>query len=163
MTEHRSAPLVAARETTAESWTTKTCGYTVMLVLAGVVLLIAPGLSLHFDVTPKIVLLLCGAAFAAMLPGAYMPGVYKLFADRLGRIFLLLLAAQFLSLVVSTMISDQLALSLTGSTWRRLGLLSHVALLLFTFVTSGWLANRPQRLMHLLRGVALAGMAAALS
>ena len=162
MTEHRSASFVAARETTAESWTTKTCGCTVMLVLAGVALLIAPGVSLHFDVTPKIVLLLCGAAFAAMLPGAYMPGVYKLLADRRGRVFFLLLAALFLSLTVSTTNSDQPVLSLTGSTWRRFGLLSHAGLLLFTFVTAGWLAGRPQRLIYLLRGMALTGMAAAL-
>jgi O-antigen ligase len=162
MTEHRSAPFVAAQETTGESWIGKTCGWAVMLVLAGVPLLIAPGVSLYFDVTPKIVLLLCGASLAAMLPGAYLPGVRKLIADRSGRIFLLLLAAQSLSLAVSTTISDQPALSLTGSTWRRLGLLSHAGLLLFTLVTAGWLAGHRQRLMYLLRGVALTGAAVAL-
>lgn len=162
MTEHRSAPFLAVRDTTQSRWADSVCGTVIMIVLAGVPLLIAPGFSLYFDVTPKIVLLLCGAGLAAMLPGAYLPGVQKLIANRHGRIFLLLLVTQGLSLAVSSIFSEQPALSLTGSTWRRLGLLSHSGLLLFTFVTAGWLAGQQQRLTYLLRGLALTGGVVAL-
>ncbi len=162
MTGHRSAAPIIPGTAPGASATANACGGVVVLVLAGVPLLITPGLSLHFDVTPKVVLLLVGVSFAAMLTAAYLPGIRKLIDDRRGRMFLSLLALQAVSLAVSTMLSDQAALSLTGSTWRRLGLVSHGGLLVFTLVTAGWLAGHPRRLMFLLRGVALGGGAVAL-
>ncbi len=79
-------------------------------------LLILPGVFFHYDVTPKSAAVLLGAALALRRFGP------------LGAVDGLL-AAQALSLAISTVFSTDPALSLAGSNWRGLGLATHIALL----------------------------------
>ena len=132
-----------------------------VLVLCGVPLLIAPGVSFHYDVTPKAVVLLLGAGAILLLPGAWRAGFHGLLQDAVGRLFLMLIAAQVISLAVSTMLSADPALSYAGSNWRRLGLVTHGALLVFVLGVACRLGARPAELKLLLRAMTVAGTLAA--
>ena len=107
------------------------------------ILAITPGLLFHFDVTPKVTILLLGVA-VVLIPAARPRS----------RWVTILLAAQFASLAFSTIFSTDPALSIGGTNWRRMGLISHGALLLFALIA----AARPQSLQLL----SVAGIAVAL-
>jgi len=128
------------------------------LVILTVPLLILPGLSFYFDVTPKLAVLLGGASLALLLAeAAPMP------LSRTARWFRLLLAAQALSLLLSTAVSTNRALSITGTNWRRFGLVAQLSLLAFVWLVSRSLARDPAAgVLRILRLVAAAGVAAAL-
>jgi O-antigen ligase len=120
-------------------------------------LILAPQLLLFYDVTPKIFVLLAGAAIALLLglrePPAQSPAL---------RIFGILLGAQAAWLVVATLLSKDPALSFGGGGWRRFGLVSQVAVLLLAWIVAQHTAGRPDRVRHLLRAIAAAGILAAL-
>src|SRR5229473_6448654 len=124
-------------------------------------LAIARLLLFYFDGTPKVVLLVCGAALA-LLMGPGRAAWKALLARPAGRWFCGLLAAQVLSLIVSSALSVAPALSLHGGTWRRFGLLSQIALLLFALISAAWLSEDRSRLAPLLRAIAASGVVAAL-
>ena len=125
-------------------------------ILALLPLTLAPGLLFYYDITPRIVVLLTGTAIGMMLPRreaqARSPEL---------RIFGMLLMAQGASLAVSTALSSDVALSLGGSMWRRFGLISQVAMLLFAWFTAQYAAGDAGRVRHLMRAIALAGIPAA--
>src|SRR5262245_58115313 len=99
------------------------------LIAALVPLAIAPALTFYFDVTPKIVILVLGVALASIFAFRYFPHLWT----SPGRVWFLALAAvQWVSLVVATMLSTNPSLSVGGSTWRRFGLITQTALLLFS-------------------------------
>jgi O-antigen ligase len=123
------------------------------LVVALVPLIIAPGLLFYFDVTPKVALLLMGVA--AALPW-FSP--CKLTARREGRWLCLLLGAQAVSLIFSTVLSTRARLSVFGTNWRRFGLITQLALLLFTLLAAAELAGDRRRLRWYLRAVATAAI-----
>ena len=56
-------------------------GTTLLTVLVAVPLLIAPGVSFHFDVTPKVVVLLLGAAGGLLLWDGFLPGLRSMWND----------------------------------------------------------------------------------
>ncbi len=130
-------------------------------VIVGVPLVILPGFSFYFDITPKVVILLLGTAVVLPLGSAWSPGLARLLQDKRGRWFVALLAAQMLSLIVSTVFSAQPELSFAGSNWRRLGLVTHGSLLLFTLALAGWLTSGANRITHLLRVITAGGAVAA--
>ena len=80
--------------------------------------------------TPKLVIVLIGVAVALVLWRGELP------SGRMNRSFLLLLAACAASLVLSTALSTHPALSLNGGSWRRLGLVSQIAILLFAMLAA---------------------------
>jgi O-antigen ligase len=125
-------------------------------ILALLPLTLAPGLLFYYDITPKIVLLLAGTAVGLILAWREertgSPGL---------RIFQLLLIAQAASLALSTVLSTDQALSLGGSNWRRFGLLTQAALLLFVWLAAQYAAGHHQRIHLLLRVIAVAGVPAA--
>jgi len=123
------------------------------LIVALIPLVIAPGLVFYFDVTPKIALLLLGVA--ATLPW-FAPGA--LLARREGRWLALLLAVQAGSLALSTVFSSRAELSLWGTNWRRFGLITQLALLLFTATIAADLGGSRQRLQFYLRAVVAAAI-----
>jgi O-antigen ligase len=120
-------------------------------------LILAPQLLFFYDVTPKIFVLLIGAAIALFLtlrePRAKSPAL---------RLFGILLAAQAVWLVVATAFSKDVALSFGGGGWRRFGLVSQVAVLLVAWIAAQYTAGRTDRVRHLLRAIAAAGILAAL-
>ena len=137
-------------------------GGTLLTVLAAVPLVIAPGVSFHFDVTPKVVVLLLGAAGGLLLWAGFLPGLRSMWNDPWGRLFVLLLLAQLGSLGLSTVLSPNPELSIAGSHWRRFGLVTQASLLVFTAILAGWLVAGPARIRLLLRAVTAAGAAPAL-
>jgi O-antigen ligase len=119
-------------------------------------LLILPGLLLYFDVTPKVVVVLVGTAAALLLAGR---------GSRLRapcrRAFQVLLVAQGVSLLVSTCLSVSPLLSLTGTNWRRFGLVVQCGVLLFAWLcarhlSDGQVPGSP-RVIALLRATAVSG------
>jgi O-antigen ligase len=125
-------------------------------------LLITPGALAYFDVTPKIAILLLGAALILLYPAENLRNVSAILGTRSGRWFATLLGIQWLSSALATVLSTHPALSLNGSNWRRLGLLSETGLLLFVLFAAGWLAADRKNIRTLLRASTASGALAAL-
>ncbi len=123
------------------------------LIVALVPLVIAPGLVFYFDVTPKVALLLAGVALT--LP-SFAPG--KLWARREGRWLCGMLAIQAASLILSTALSSRAGMSVFGTSWRRFGLITQFAILLFTALAAADLAGSRTQLRLYLRAIALAAL-----
>src|SRR5579884_2669943 len=86
--------------------------------VAVVPLLIAPGLTLRYDVVPRLSafeFLLCAMLLCWT---TWLPGLGNLASSAMGRAFLGLNAATAAWIVVCTAASADPALSLYGSTWR---------------------------------------------
>jgi O-antigen ligase len=122
------------------------------IALALGALILAPEQLFYFDVTPKVTVLLLAAA-ALLLGYAWRP-------LRAHRIFTVVIFSNLLSLALSTALSRNPALSLFGTNWRRFGAVEQAAVLLFAWLVSSSAAQRPERVRTILRGVALAGLAA---
>lgn len=129
----------------------------ILAILVGVPLLILPGVSFHFDITPKVIVLLCGTGVAVLFWRGYGPGLEAALTGSMVRWFVALIGTQALSLIVSTVFSTQTPLSFAGTNWRRLGLVPHLGLLMFTLVLLGWLVADRHRYVLLLRAVSVAG------
>jgi len=114
-------------------------------ILAVIALVVTPGWLFYFDVTPKVAVVLAGAA--VLLVGS------RRFAWR--GWFPVLLLLSLLSIALSTAFSRNTALSMYGTSWRRFGLVTQAAVFLFAF-----LSGRHERTT--LRGVAVASAGAAL-
>jgi len=130
----------------------------ILSAIAGLLpLILTPHLLFYYDVTPKVAVLLAGAALALPLtwrePRTCSPGL---------RILAWLLAAQAVSLALSTATSTDPALSLGGGAWRRFGLITQAAMLLFVWPAAQYTAGDSRRLLRLLRMIAAAGIPAAL-
>ncbi len=119
-------------------------------VLALAPLILAPGVLFYYDVTPKVLVALGGTAIALAAGGAVMRA-----EGRELRRLRVLLAVQAVSLTVSTLFSADPTLSVTGTGWRRFGLVAQLALLLYTALLPC------VKVSHLLRAVAASGSLAA--
>lgn len=56
----------------------------------------------------------------------------------------MLIAAQFVSLLLSTLLSDQFPLSFAGTVWRRFGLMEQTAVLVIAAAIACLAASRPE-------------------
>jgi O-antigen ligase len=127
----------AALERTSDLLTPKAArAASLPLIAALVPLVIAPGFLFYFDVTPKVVILLLGVVVA--LPW-FTP-------KREFRWLYWALSIQAGSLILSTIFSSRIELSAFGSTWRRFGLITQLAILLFTALAASDLASGRMRL-----------------
>lgn len=120
-------------------------------------IVIAPGVLFYFDVTPKLVILLIGVSAALILWRGDLP-----LKSRANRIFFLLLAAQAVVLGISTAMSVHPALSLNGGNWRRFGLLSQLAVLLFGALVAIEVATNRNRVTLYLKAIVIGGLPVAL-
>jgi O-antigen ligase len=111
------------------------------LIVVLVPLAIAPGFLFFYDVTPKVALLLLGVA--AALPW-FAPA--RLWKSREGQWLCIASAAQAVSLALSTTLSSRAGLSVFGTNWRRFGLITQLALLLFTVLAAADIAGGRLRL-----------------
>lgn len=123
------------------------------LLLALVPLSIAPGWLFYFDVTPKIVILLLGTAVA--FPWFIMR------SGRKGQIrsgqFAVLIAVLWASLLLSTIASSNPVLSLGGTSWRRLGLVTWTAILALSYIAYAHFQDKPREIQTVLRAVVVSG------
>src|ERR1700730_1308668 len=113
----------------------------VPLVVALAPLLITPKLLYYFDITPKIAVILIGTALALVLFRENARNVAALLNTRRGRWLVLLVAGYWMLLALSTVLSTHRELSLNGSNWRRSGLITETALLIFVLLAAAWLAQ----------------------
>jgi O-antigen ligase len=114
-----------------------------------VALILVPGWFFYFDVTPKLVALLLGAAVCAVLWRGGRPN----------RAFTLLALFTALSAALSAGLSSSPALSVFGSTWRRYGVVAQLAVLLFAWTVA---AADVRARVAVLRAVAVASGLSAL-
>jgi O-antigen ligase len=129
------------------------------LTIALMALILAPGFSFYFDITPKLVVLLAGTAIVLVcvpLPDGRGSVRHPVF-----RIFSILLVLNLLSLALSTALSARPGLSLFGTNWRRYGSVIQGAILLFTWLVAMVCAGRPERVKTVLRGIVVAGAVSA--
>lgn len=133
----------------------------VVAVAVLVPLAIAPGLVLSYDVTPKVAILLAGAALALPWRRSGREALAGLMGTAPGKWLGWLSASSALWLVVSTAASADAAVSLTGSAWRRFGLVSRLALIAWALIAAAHLHRRPGGIVLLLRGTAVAGLVVA--
>jgi O-antigen ligase len=131
--------------------------YLVPLIAALIPLIITPGLLSYFDITPKIVILLFGVCFCLLCSRENERNVRMLLSLRPGRWFAALLGAAWLSVAIATTLSLHPALSLNGGNWRRFGLVSQSAILLFTLLAGAWLAADRRNILTFLRTVCASG------
>jgi O-antigen ligase len=99
-------------------------------VFIGTPLAILPARVLTYDTAPKLVILCLGAALLFWFSNHWGSGVPVLWQTRPGRRFYLFLILAAISLVLSSLFSDQPWLSLTGTSWRRLGAIDQIVLFL---------------------------------
>ncbi len=90
-------------------------------------LLITPGILFHYDITPKIIILVLITAACLALPGETANGLAELWRRKTGRWLCGLAAAQVVWFGVATSLSSRPLFSLFGSNWRRMGFFTIVA------------------------------------
>jgi O-antigen ligase len=118
--------------------------------------IITPGLLFHFDVTPKIGILLVALTLILLFSAPQrFRDVKNLCGTRLGLGFVVLLGFTVLWLALATILSTNWQLSLTGSLWRRLGLLTTAAVLIFCVLSTAWFAHGQMRIRWFLRVLTL--------
>jgi O-antigen ligase len=125
------------------------------MVAALSAILLLPGWSFFFDVVPKVVVILIGAALV-FLPRGWV-GVGETTARPL-RYFGIIAAAQAMVIVIATIFSTHRELSVIGSTWRRSGAIAEIAVLVLAVAGAGKLAANRERLRVLLRITVLASI-----
>jgi O-antigen ligase len=119
-------------------------------------LLITPGILFHYDITPKVVILSLMVAGCLMLPGQISGSIAALWAKKSGRWLCALAAAQSIWYAVATGLSSRPWFSLLGSNWRRMGLLTVVALSVFAVLAAANFSKWPEALSATLGAFAIA-------
>ena len=127
------------------------------ILLAGAIalaaLIVTPSWLFYFDVTPKVAVVLLAAA-GGLVWGVFSSGA----GGRKTRFFTILLAAQVVSLALSTALSTRPALSLVGTNWRRYGALVQCGVLVLAWLVAWYTAGDPMRIRTILRGIAVTGI-----
>ncbi len=126
-------------------------------VAALVALLILPGWSFWFNVTPKVVVALLGAAAVCVLFRDW-----PAFRDRRVKWFGLLCAAQAVTLLLATAFSTHRRLSVLGSAWRQSGLLPEIAVLILGVAAAAHFSMNRPALRLFLRVTAVAAVPASI-
>src|SRR5258708_2151681 len=128
------------------------------LVAAALPIAIAPGSFLfYFDVTPKLLILLIGAAAALALWRGELP-----VGSKQNKVFLLLLVLEGVSLAISTALSTHPGLSLNGGNWRRFGLVSQIAVLILAALVAADCASGADRVRTYLKAIVVGGIPVAI-
>ena len=123
-------------------------------------LLITPGLLFHYDITPKIVILSLAVAGCLAMPTQISVGIAGIWRRKSGRWLCALAAAQSLWYAAVTGLSSRPWFSLFGSNWRRMGLLTVLALCVFTVLAAAHLSRNREALVAILRAFAIAAIIA---
>src|SRR4051812_12160418 len=113
----------------------------VPLTAALVPLIMSPGLLFHFDITPKVALLLIAVSAILVRPAALQENLASVLSTSYGKWFSAILLLQLISFATSAFFSTDRWLSIDGSEWRRLGLYTFAAVVFFAVVAAGWLRS----------------------
>jgi O-antigen ligase len=118
-------------------------------------ILILPGSSFFFDVIPKAIVILLGAALVFVLPRRWPAGLLK---SKPLRYFTIIAAAQTALILVTTLTSTHRQLSLLGGTWRRSGAIAEIAMLVLAVAAAFEFASNPAARRTFLRITVLASI-----
>ncbi len=125
-------------------------------------LALAPHVLFYYDITPKIVILLAGAAAALILSAFHLDSLRAFCGTREGKAF----ATATLGFLAITALSVTLAahpsLAWNGSNWRRLGGLTQAACLIIALIVAAWTSGEENRIVPLFKAICWAGILAAL-
>jgi O-antigen ligase len=117
--------------------------------------------SFNFDSLPKVLVVYLVAAGLLVAPRLWRNSWERLQATTQGRLFLVFVLAEGLSLIISTIFSSDPQLSLFGTHWRYFGALSQLALLVWAVMAAGSFASQPAALRFALRCCSWGGLLAA--
>ncbi|HEY4086299.1 MAG TPA: O-antigen ligase family protein [Bryobacteraceae bacterium] len=132
-------------------------GWIALAAVAVTPLALVTGIFISHDVIPKLVMLGLAAALLLILYPQWGPALKALRERPEGKVFLVLVGAQILSLIVSTALSSQVPLSIGGTVWRRFGLIGQTCCLVVASAVVSLAAARPAWLTRLLRSVTVCG------
>jgi O-antigen ligase len=123
-------------------------------------LLILPGVLFHYDVTPKILILSFCVAASLLFAKQTAEGIAALWARRTGRWLCLLAGMQVFWYAIATATSSRVWFSVFGSNWRRMGLVTMIALSLLVILAAAQISREPGSLRTMLRAFACAAIIA---
>lgn len=126
----------------------------IVLAVAGVPLIIAPGFSLEYEVLPKLLVLLSATAGLLFCWRTWYPGAAALLASTHGKLLTAALGALLAAAAISTLLSARSELALSGSPARRHGLVTQAAIAVFAFLTASCLNGQPRRQRLVLTAIA---------
>ncbi len=121
-------------------------------------LALAPHLFYYYDITPKVALLLLGAAIALALASRELDSLRAFCGTRYGRWYASAAGAAIALAGIATVYSAHPALAWDGSNWRRMGGLSECAVVLAALGIAAYTLRSPERLGWLLRAMCAAGL-----
>jgi O-antigen ligase len=128
------------------------------IVAALSAILILPGASFFFDVIPKVVVILAGAALVFVLPRRWPGVLWKAPHAKPLRLFTILATVQTVIIIATTFTSTHRQLSILGSTWRRSGAIAEIAVLVLAVAGAWQLASDRSSLRLFLRVTILASI-----
>ncbi len=125
-------------------------------------LLLLPGIVFHYETTPKIALLALFVAIILARPRAIANLLPALWNRRSGRWLCILAVAQILWFGVSTALSSRPWLSMLGANWRRMGLITVLALVVFVVLAAAHFCEDRACIAGVLRAFLIATIIASL-
>ena len=137
-------------------------GFLLPALVALIPLMITPGLLFHYDSLPKTALLALAMAWALSRSNRAASDVAVLWRIKAGRGLCILAAVQVIWSAVATATSSRIPFSILGSSWRRFGLLTIIALSIFAVLSAAHLVSRPRQVTIALRAMAVAAIGVSL-
>lgn len=125
-------------------------------------LALTPHLLFYYDITPKVALLLLGAAIALALTSQELDSLLDFCGTRYGRWYAAAAVAAIVLAGVTTRSSAHPALAWNGATWRRMGALTQCAEILAALWIAAYAVRSQARVVWLLRAMCAAGLLASL-
>jgi len=125
-------------------------------------LALTPHLLHYYDITPKIALLLMGAAIALAFTSQELDALLAFCGTRFGRWYAIAAGASIALACISTVCSLHPALAWNGSNWRRMGAVTECAVVLAAIWIGAYTVRSGARLVWLLRAMCAAGLLASL-
>ena len=122
-----------------------------------IALAMTPSLLFHFDVTPKILVILAAAAAALLFFCENLIGLRVIGRSQPGFWFLVSAIGHLAAIGMATAWSTIPLYSVYGTTWRRFGLISSVAVTTLAVLGAAWTAGSIDRLKTLLRSISFSG------
>ncbi len=129
---------------------------------AALPLLIAPGLSFHYDTVPKLVWLLLVTACVALRVQGLPAEWAALWSRTSGRVLVMLCGTLVIWSAIVTAVSTRPSISFFGSAWRGFGFVALFALAVAVTLVAAHLSAHADNIHVLLRGAAIAAIAASL-
>jgi O-antigen ligase len=129
---------------------------------AALPLLIAPGLSFHYDTVPKLIALMLITACAALRIRALPAEFAALWSRSSGRLLVVLSGTLVIWCAIAATASTRPGISFFGSAWRAFGFVALFTLAAAAVLVAANLSAHPENIRPLLRGAAVAAILASL-